>query len=133
MRRRDEERRSRITPRATMLLFVTGTVLVGALFVAADERARTLYPAGFLATQLGTAALIVAAVGPGRPARILSQPALRWAGVRSYGIYLEPSEQSTLQTKTITPSDAPPTIAPADEQPPDDASPPRERVHWLCP
>ncbi len=47
-----------------------------------------LYPAGLLIAALGAAGLVVAAASPGRIAGLLSWAPLRWAGVRSYGIYL---------------------------------------------
>jgi peptidoglycan/LPS O-acetylase OafA/YrhL len=81
-------RRAKLTKRASSMLFVAGAAVLWVLFIAADERARVLYPAGFLATQLATAGLIVAAVSAGWPSRLLEQRALRWLGVRSYGIYL---------------------------------------------
>lgn len=88
VRGRGEKRRARMTPRATMLLFGTAAAVLCVLFVAADERARLLYPGGFLLTQIATAMVIVAVFGPGRPGRALSHPSLRWIGTRSYGIYL---------------------------------------------
>ena len=47
-----------------------------------------LYPAGLLITALGAGGLVVAAASPGIIAGLLSWAPLRWAGVRSYGIYL---------------------------------------------
>ena len=47
-----------------------------------------LYPAGLLITALGAGGLVVAAASPGVIAGLLSWAPLRWAGVRSYGIYL---------------------------------------------
>ena len=47
-----------------------------------------LYPAGLLIAALGAAGLVVAAASPGIIAGLLSWAPLRWAGVRSYGIYL---------------------------------------------
>ena len=49
---------------------------------------RALYPAGLLTAALAAGALVVAAASPGRIAGMLSWAPLRWAGVRSYGIYL---------------------------------------------
>lgn len=83
-----EARLGRMTARASMLLFAAGAGSLCVLFIAADERARLLYPAGFLATELCTAAVIVAALRPGRPQELLSNGSLRWLGRRSYGIYL---------------------------------------------
>ena len=47
-----------------------------------------LYPAGLLIAALGAAGLVVAAASPGLIAGLLSWAPLRWAGLRSYGIYL---------------------------------------------
>ena len=47
-----------------------------------------LYPAGLVIAALGAGALVVAAASPGVIAGLLSWAPLRWAGVRSYGIYL---------------------------------------------
>ena len=47
-----------------------------------------LYPAGLLIAALGAVGLVVAAASPGVIAGLLSWAPLRWAGVRSYGIYL---------------------------------------------
>jgi hypothetical protein len=47
-----------------------------------------LYPAGLLIAALGAGGLVVAAASPGVIAGLLSWAPLRWAGVRSYGIYL---------------------------------------------
>ena len=47
-----------------------------------------LYPAGLLIAALGAAGLVLAAASPGLIAGLLSWAPLRWAGVRSYGIYL---------------------------------------------
>ena len=47
-----------------------------------------LYPAGLLIAALGAGGLVVAAASPGIIAGLLSWAPLRWAGVRSYGIYL---------------------------------------------
>lgn len=59
-----------------------------ALFVVGDQTARWMYPAGFLAAQLATAALIAVVLRPGPWGRALAAPRLRWLGERSYGIYL---------------------------------------------
>jgi peptidoglycan/LPS O-acetylase OafA/YrhL len=53
-----------------------------------DQRARLLYPLGFLATQAAAAAAIVAGHSAGRVRTLLERRQLRWLGVRSYGIYL---------------------------------------------
>ena len=47
-----------------------------------------LYPAGLVIAALGAGGLVVAAASPGVIAGLLSWAPLRWAGVRSYGIYL---------------------------------------------
>ena len=47
-----------------------------------------LYPAGLLIAAAGAGGLVVAAASPGIIAGLLSWAPLRWAGVRSYGIYL---------------------------------------------
>ena len=47
-----------------------------------------LYPAGLLIAALGAGGLVVAAASPGVVSGLLSWAPLRWAGVRSYGIYL---------------------------------------------
>lgn len=69
-------------------LAALGTLLGCFLFL--HEYHGFLYRGGFLLTGLATAALIAVAVHPG--ARLLprwfSWPALRWVGLRSYGIYL---------------------------------------------
>jgi hypothetical protein len=71
-----------------------GAVAAGALgylallFASTAEQSRLLYPLGFLATQLATAIVIVAALRPGAVARLLSVRPLEWLGVRSYGVYL---------------------------------------------
>ena len=47
-----------------------------------------LYPAGLVIAAAGAGGLVVAAASPGIIAGLLSWAPLRWAGVRSYGIYL---------------------------------------------
>ena len=47
-----------------------------------------LYPVGLVIAALGAGGLVVAAASPGIIAGLLSWAPLRWAGVRSYGIYL---------------------------------------------
>ena len=47
-----------------------------------------LYPAGLVIAALGAGGLVVAAASPGIIAGLLSWAPLRWAGLRSYGIYL---------------------------------------------
>jgi peptidoglycan/LPS O-acetylase OafA/YrhL len=65
-----------------------GLLGLGVLFVVSHERARLLYPLGFLATQLATALVIAQALRPGRLGSLLAARRLRWLGERSYGIYL---------------------------------------------
>jgi peptidoglycan/LPS O-acetylase OafA/YrhL len=47
-----------------------------------------VYPVGLLLAALGAAGLVAAAASNGIIAAITSVPALRWVGIRSYGIYL---------------------------------------------
>ena len=47
-----------------------------------------LYPAGLVIAALGAGGLVVAAASPGIITGLLSWAPLRWAGLRSYGIYL---------------------------------------------
>jgi peptidoglycan/LPS O-acetylase OafA/YrhL len=54
----------------------------------ADDRARWLYPTGFLATQATTSLVIVGGLRPGYLGTILKDKRLTWLGKRSYGIYL---------------------------------------------
>jgi hypothetical protein len=63
-------------------------VVLLVLFFVVDERARLLYPEGFLLTQAATMTLIAAAMGTGVAAMVLRARPLRWLGERSYGIYL---------------------------------------------
>jgi peptidoglycan/LPS O-acetylase OafA/YrhL len=69
-------------------LAIAPLVVLAALVAAADERSRLLYPAGFLATQVATALVILTALRPGPLAAVLGWAPLRWLGQRSYGIYL---------------------------------------------
>jgi peptidoglycan/LPS O-acetylase OafA/YrhL len=47
-----------------------------------------LYPAGLVIAAVAAAGLTAAAATPGTVSALLGQPALRWLGIRSYGIYL---------------------------------------------
>src|SRR6266702_1026767 len=47
-----------------------------------------LYPAGLTIAAVAAAGLTAAAASPGTVSALLSQPPLRWLGIRSYGIYL---------------------------------------------
>ncbi len=49
---------------------------------------RVLYPAGLLIAALAAGAVVLAAASPGLVGWALGRSALRWTGVRSYGIYL---------------------------------------------
>ncbi len=76
-----------------LVLDCFGAVALGALawqVVAVDEFQPRLYQGGLAAVAI-LAAVVVAAAGDGRARllpRLLSWGPLRWAGVRSYGIYL---------------------------------------------
>ena len=69
-------------------LAMTGLLYLATLFIVTAEQSRLLYPLGFLATQLATAAVIVGALQSGAVSRVLALRPLRWLGVRSYGAYL---------------------------------------------
>lgn len=49
---------------------------------------RVLYPAGLLITALAAGGVVLAAASPGLVSWALGRSALRWIGIRSYGIYL---------------------------------------------
>src|SRR3984957_2185107 len=49
---------------------------------------RVLYPAGLLVAALAAGGVVLAAASPGLVSWALGRSALRWIGVRSYGIYL---------------------------------------------
>ena len=53
-----------------------------------DGTDRVLYPAGLVAAALAAGAVVLAAASPGLVSWALGRSALRWIGVRSYGIYL---------------------------------------------
>ena len=62
------------------------TLLV--LFAVAGERARWMYPGGFLLCRLATVAVILVALERGAIATVLGSRVPRWLGTRSYSIYL---------------------------------------------
>ncbi|MEA2646026.1 MAG: hypothetical protein QOE92_1109, partial [Chloroflexota bacterium] len=73
------------------LLGLAGLAAVGALVALvalADDQAPALYPAGFIATEVAAAVLILAALRPGVLGALVGARPLRWLGLRSYGIYL---------------------------------------------
>ena len=79
---------TQLTRRAMLLLSGASTAALLVMFVIADERARCLYPAGFLVVQAATAALIITSLRPGPTSTALGTRTMRWLGTRSYGIYL---------------------------------------------
>ncbi|MGE0601559.1 MAG: acyltransferase family protein [Dehalococcoidia bacterium] len=72
------------------LAAVAPLVVLGWVFVVLNSSSDWLYPWGFVVTGIGTAAAIVAATHPSAAGmqRILGSAPMRWAGTRSYGIYL---------------------------------------------
>ena len=78
--------------RAAWVLDALGAVSLGALAILLfrlDQYDPLLYRGGFVLAGLSTAGLIVAASSPGaRAGRLLGWAPLRWAGLRSYAIYL---------------------------------------------
>jgi peptidoglycan/LPS O-acetylase OafA/YrhL len=70
-------------------LGVLGLVLILVLVWRTSSTSAFLYPSGFVALSLATAAIVAAAVNPtSRLGPVLGWRPLRWVGVRSYGIYL---------------------------------------------
>ena len=69
---------------------MAGLLVMGLCFVLLDEYEPVLYRGGFVALDLATAAVIVAAVHAGGRlgTHVLDRQPLRWIGERSYGIYL---------------------------------------------
>ncbi len=63
-------------------------VVLVALVFGAHERARLMYPLGFLAVQAATGSIIALASFGIWPQRIFGLNFFRWFGKRSYGIYL---------------------------------------------
>ena len=75
----------------TRVADVVGIVALLAVFWAwasFDQTSERLARGGFPVYALATTAIIYAATRPGLVARLLSIPALRWAGLVSYGLYL---------------------------------------------
>jgi peptidoglycan/LPS O-acetylase OafA/YrhL len=62
--------------------------VVALLVLVGGERSRAMYPAGFLAVEVATAAMIFLALRPGLLTNLLARDDVRWLGKRSYGIYL---------------------------------------------
>jgi peptidoglycan/LPS O-acetylase OafA/YrhL len=79
-------------PRTRWLLNALGAgalVALSAFCVGLSDSNPALYRGGFLAVDVATAVLLVAAVSPGTLiARSLGTATLRWIGLRSYGLYL---------------------------------------------
>ncbi|MBV8691227.1 MAG: acetyltransferase [Actinobacteria bacterium] len=67
---------------------VAGLVTLVGLFVAGGERARWMYPGGFLLCRLATVAVILVSLEHGTVAAVLGSRVPRWLGTRSYSIYL---------------------------------------------
>jgi peptidoglycan/LPS O-acetylase OafA/YrhL len=68
---------------------VVGLVAIGLLVWRTNAFSAFLYPWGFMALSLATAAVVAAAVNPSsRLGAALGWRPMRWVGVRSYGIYL---------------------------------------------
>ena len=86
--RRNESRGPALTGRAITLMAAAGAICVAVLIAVGGQTSRLLYPAGFLAVQAATGALLFAATRPGTAATVMNDPRLRWLGTRSYGIYL---------------------------------------------
>ncbi|MGB6059806.1 MAG: acyltransferase family protein [Microthrixaceae bacterium] len=78
---------SRTTRLATML-GLTGAAVLVTVAVVAHEKDRWLYRGGFALIAVASAAVIAAAVLHPGADRWLSVAPLRWAGTRSYGLYL---------------------------------------------
>jgi peptidoglycan/LPS O-acetylase OafA/YrhL len=78
----------RISQRSVVALTVLAGATLVALVLVIDDRSGFLYPAGFLIAQASAAALITSATRWDTSRNVLSEPALRWLGTRSYGIYL---------------------------------------------
>lgn len=86
-----ERARAGPTPgRALTLAATAALAALLALYVGLDELSPLLYGGGFLVVSLLTAVVVAAATlaRDGRLARALGSPALRWLGLRSYGLYL---------------------------------------------
>lgn len=76
--------------RALTLAGAAALAALLALYVGLDELNPVLYGGGFVVVSLLTAVTVAAATvsRDGRLARALGTPVLRWAGLRSYGLYL---------------------------------------------
>ncbi len=90
---RQSEARSGLRATARMsaltLLGLAGLAALAGFTFLADGTTPFLYQGGFALVGMATAALIVAATHERSPlTRALGTPLLRWAGLRSYGIYL---------------------------------------------
>ncbi len=70
------------------VLGVAGLAAIGWAVTHFSGSDAALYPAGLVFAALAAGAVVTAAAAPGRVARMLGWPPLRWIGVRSYGIYL---------------------------------------------
>ena len=84
--------RRRTTPSARVLQVVGTTAAVACVvaFALVPDSSSAMYHGGFALFAIAVAALIAAAVAPGRSLlrRVLSVRPLRWIGMISYGLYL---------------------------------------------
>jgi peptidoglycan/LPS O-acetylase OafA/YrhL len=69
-----------------------------------------LYPAGLVVAAVAAAGLTAAAASPGTVSALLGQPALRWLGIRSYGVYLWHWPVITLTAAVTGPGPAAPWL-----------------------
>ncbi len=75
--------------RALDILGIAGLVAIFLLIARTTPFSTFLYPTGFIALSLATAAIVATVVSPSsRLGPILGCRPMRWVGVRSYGIYL---------------------------------------------
>ncbi len=74
--------------RAVTVLAVLGAVGLATAMAVADQRALWLYRGGFPLIALAAGAVVVGVVVLPVADRALGGPGLRWAGTRSYGLYL---------------------------------------------
>lgn len=72
------------------MLAILPIAVVAWAFLALNSSSTWLYPWGFVVIGIGTIATIVAATHPSTSSlqRILGSAPMRWAGTRSYGLYL---------------------------------------------